>query len=170
MKNSNKLVDETKTHWKQNFNYDYLGAYSLEPGQECILTIKDVRKQIVKGTHGQKEECTIAVFNEAVNGETKPMILNKTNCKVIEKLYKTPYIEDWTGKKITIYVQDGIKAFGEVVDALRIRQSIPSQRLTLDPSSPKWEKAKERVKAGVTFEEISKHYDITPENYKKLCS
>ena len=53
------------------------------------------------------------------------MIMNKTNCKIIEKIYGTPYIEDWIGKKIQIYVQKGVKAFGEIVDALRIREQIP---------------------------------------------
>jgi hypothetical protein len=52
------------------------------------------------------------------------MILNKTNCKTITKVYKTPYIEDWANRKIQIYVEQ-VKAFGDIVEALRIKKLIP---------------------------------------------
>lgn len=110
-----------KTHWKKLNNPDYLGAYALEPGQELIATIKVVGKEIVTGPDGKKEECTVIHFMES---NIKPMILNSTNAKTIQKIYKTPYIEDWKGRKIQIYA-DMVKAFGEVVEALRIRPNIP---------------------------------------------
>ena len=31
------------THWKTQFNYDYLGAYSLPDGKDIILTIREKR-------------------------------------------------------------------------------------------------------------------------------
>jgi len=162
---------ESKTHWKKNFNYDYHGAYSLNPNQEVVLTIDGVFRDIVTGQSGQKEECTIVNFVEKINGEKKPMILNKTNCKVIEKLYGTPYIEDWAGKKIKLYVDNNVKAFGDIVDALRIRPTIPvTKKPVLDTSSPKWDIAKKKVKEeGMTFDQIGKHYTITQENYDLLC-
>lgn len=161
-----ELQDETKTHWKQNFNYDYLGAYSLQQNQEVTLTITSVKKDLVTGANGQKEECTVATFRESVNGENKPMILNKTNCKIIEKLYGTPYIEDWKEKRITIFVQNNIKAFGEIVDALRIKQIIPIEtKQELTPKHAKWSMVQERIKAGAKIEDIRKHYSITQENY-----
>ena len=109
-----------KTHWKKLQNPDYLGAYALEPGQELVLTIRSVVRENVTGPDGKKEDCTVAHFQESV----KPMILNTTNSKIIEKLYKTPYIEEWAGKKIQIFSAQ-VKAFGDVVDALRIRPFIP---------------------------------------------
>jgi len=167
-----KTQSEEKTHWKKNFNYNYLGSYSLEENQEVTLTIFDVKKEVVKSTGGRKEDCTVAYFKEAVGGEKKPMILNKTNCKIIEKLYGTPYIEDWKGKQITIFVQDGIEAFGELVDALRVKQIIPvKKKYELKPGCDKWESAKVSVKTnGSTFESINKHYLITQENFDLLCS
>ncbi len=166
-----KTIVEDKTHWKKNFNYDYLGSYSLNDNQEVTLSIKAVKKTLVTGANGQKEECTVASFNESVNGENKPMILNKTNCKIIEKLYKTPYIEDWRGKLITIYIKQNIKAFGELVDALRIKEIVPRKtKPELTPSSDKWATAKERVKGGMTYEQLTKHYSLTKENFELLCS
>lgn len=109
------------THWKKLTNPDYLGAYAFEPGQEMIGTIAYVREESVIGADGKKEDCTVAHFSEK---DLKPLILNATNCKAITKLYKTPFIEDWAGKRIVMRVQQ-VRAFGEVVDAVRIKPEIP---------------------------------------------
>ena len=111
----------SKTHWKKLFNPDYLGAYSLDDGKDVIGTITTVKKEMVIGPDARKEECMVAHFSEA---GMKPMIINATNAKTITKLYKTPFIEEWSGRKIQIY-SDKVKAFGEVVEALRIRPYIP---------------------------------------------
>jgi hypothetical protein len=75
---------------------------------------------------GGKEECTVAYFIEDV----KPLILNVTNCKEIAKLYGTPYIEDWTGRKIILKVKK-ISAFGEMVDAVRVGNTRPAEETAL---------------------------------------
>ena len=108
-----------KTHWKQNFDYRFTGAYELEPGQEVVLTISKLGHEKLKNQHGQEETCFVAYFD----GKHKPMVLNKTNCKSIEKLYGA-YQEDWVGKQITVYAAK-VSAFGEQVDALRIRERKP---------------------------------------------
>lgn len=108
------------THWKKLTNPNYLGAYSIENGQDLILTIKTVKEETVTGADGKKDDCVVCYFQENV----KPMILNSTNMKMITKLYKTPYIEEWTGKKIQIGIEK-IKAFGDIVEALRVRKVIP---------------------------------------------
>lgn len=106
-----------KTHWKKNYNYDYLGAYSLaDMGEDVILTIKETKKEKVIGTSGKKEDCFVVYFKES----DKPMILNRTNAKTIEKVYKTPFVEDWVGKRVQLYSAK-VNAFGETTDALRIR-------------------------------------------------
>ena len=114
-----------QTHWKNNFNYDYLGAYSFKEDEKIEFTIKSISQEKVIGSGGKKESCTVVHFSELFNKERKPMILNKTNCKTISKMYGTPYIEDWIGKKVTVFVEDNIKAFGDVVSALRISKDKP---------------------------------------------
>ena len=109
------------THWKKLYNPDYLGAYSLEPGQDLVVTIASVRDESVMGTDGKKEECMVMRFSER---NTKPMILNATNAKQITKLLNTPYIEKWAVRQIQLYATP-VKAFGETVDALRIRPFLP---------------------------------------------
>jgi hypothetical protein len=109
------------THWKKLTNPNYLGAYSIENGQDLVLTIKYVQEEKVIGTDGKKDDCVVCHFVE----NAKPMILNATNMKTITKLYKTPYIEEWTGKKIQIGIEK-VKAFGDIVEALRVRNKIPN--------------------------------------------
>lgn len=116
------------THFKKLMNPDYMGAYAFDPGEEKVGTIAYVREEMVIGADGKKESCIVAHFSEK---DLKPMILNATNCKAIAKLYKTPYIEDWAGKAIVMRVQQ-VKAFGEVVEAVRIKPEIPKVAFSRD--------------------------------------
>lgn len=109
----------TKTHWKKAFNPDYLGAYSLDEGKDLIVTIEKVETRMVKNTDGKPEQCLVAVLKNQ-----KPFILNKTNCKTITKLFGSAFIEDWVGKSIQIGA-DHVKAFGDMVEALRVRPKLP---------------------------------------------
>ncbi len=110
----------SKTHWKKMVNMDYLGTYSLDDGQDLTLTIDYVRQEVVTGNSGRKEQCMVAHFKENV----KPMILNRTNAKTITKVTSSPYIEDWNGKKITLYA-DTTRFGGDIVECLRIRPYAP---------------------------------------------
>lgn len=112
-----------KTNWKKLVNPDYLGAYSLDDGNgkymDILATIKFVKTEDVISPEGKHESCAVAHFCENL----KPMILNVTNMKMLEKLTKSKYIEDWADRKIQIGVEK-VRAFGDVVDALRIKKSI----------------------------------------------
>lgn len=109
----------SKTHWKKLTNPNYLGAYDFDIGEKRTLTIAKTVREMVTGPGGKKEECTVAYFQEP----SKPMILNKTNCKTIEKLHHSPFIEDWSGKQITLKVEK-VKFSGELVDGLRVDKQI----------------------------------------------
>ena len=120
----------SKTHWKKMVNLDYLGAYSLEDGRDMNVTIDFVRREIVTGNNGRKEQCMVAHFK----GDIKPMILNRTNAKTITKIVGSPYIEDWSGHAITLYA--GTTQFGgDVVECLRIRPDAP-QRIVPKQAAP----------------------------------
>jgi hypothetical protein len=116
---------ETLTHWKKVRNPDYLGSYAMPPdGSEIILTISKAQKESVAGTDGKKEDCLVIHFAEP---GWKPMILNSTNAKVIQRLAGTPYIERWGGTRVQIYTAK-VKAFGDVHDALRIRTFVSESK------------------------------------------
>lgn len=110
------------THWKKLSNPNYLGAYSIEDGRDLVLTIRAVKQETVIGADGKKDECIVCYWEEP----DKPMILNSTNAKQIQKLLGTPYIERWAGRKIQIGVEK-VKAFGDVVEALRVRKFLPKE-------------------------------------------
>jgi hypothetical protein len=155
----------SKTHFKKLKNPDFLGSWDLADDngvfKNKILTISRVEKKMVHDGRGGQEECVTVSFNES-----KPMIMNATNLKTINKVIGTPYIEDWYGKKIEITVEK-VKAFGEVHDALRVVKA----SLELTPKHPKWNGAKTAIKEGkVTIEAIKKQYTISPENERLLCS
>ena len=156
------MAEQDKTHWKKLVNPDYLGSYSLDGGRDKTVTIKSVKNEMITGADGKKEECTVAYLQNE-----KPMILNRTNCKAISKIYDTPFIEDWAGKKITLYIAK-VKAFGEVVDALRIRPEAPKLP-AMNKSSVKWTDAVNGLKNGsVTIEQIKKHYTLSAADEKAI--
>ena len=113
------------THWKKLNNPNYLGAYAFEPGEEKTGTIDRVVQEKVTGSDGKAEECIVCYFKEKA---LKPLILNVTNCKTITKLYNTPYIENWARKKITMHVKP-VKAFGDMVDAVRIKNKVSGDKV-----------------------------------------
>ena len=110
---------EKLTHWKKLINPDYLGAYSLDGMKELNVTIEKVVREMVTGTGGKKEECTVAYLKNQ-----KPFIINRTNGKTITKVLKTPYVEEWCGKSITLYATT-TKVAGEEVECLRVRPVAP---------------------------------------------
>lgn len=110
-----------QTHWKKLANPNYLGAYSIEDGKDLVLTVRKVVQETVIGADGKKEDCIVCYWQE----NQKPMILNSTNCKMIQKLLDTPYIEQWAGHRLQIGTEK-VRAFGDVVDALRVRKKLPA--------------------------------------------
>ena len=108
-------------HWKRLINPDYLGAYSLDPGKDMILTIKSIGREMITGTGGKKEECPVCHWVES----QKPMILNTTNLKTIAKMYGSDY-DNWPGKRVKIYAST-TKFGGDVVECLRIRKDPPEE-------------------------------------------
>ena len=116
----------SKTHWKQMVNMDYIGSYALTDGKDLTLTIDHVTREMVTGNGGKKEQCMVLYFKER---DYKPMILNRTNAKSITNLCSSPYIEDWSGHRITLYVTT-TRLGGETVECLRIRPTVA------EPSAP----------------------------------
>ena len=150
-----------KTHWKKLTNPSYLGAYDFQPSEERILTIKEVRQEEVKGSDGKSEECIVAYFTEG-----KPMILNVTNCKAIAKAYDTNFIEDWKGLNVTLYVTT-VSAFGQVVEALRIKPIQPKAKPSL--SDDRFKKALKALQDGkVTIESITSQYELTESQQSQI--
>lgn len=119
-----KKTVEKNSHWKNLFPYEYLGAFNLKEDEEVIATVESIGKEMVTGTDGSKEELPVLHFLKGV----PKMILNKTNSKLITKALGTAYTDQWIGKSIQIFATK-VKSFGEIVDAIRIRDFAPKEQV-----------------------------------------
>jgi hypothetical protein len=133
------MTDQDKTHWKKLTNTNYLGSYALQPGKDLVVTITDVKKEMVKDATGSESECLIVHLQNQ-----KPLICNKTNAKSIAKATGSPFIEDWKNKQIALYIAS-VRAFGETVDGLRVR---PTTVKTKALSDDEFKKLLEAIKSG----------------------
>lgn len=114
-----------KTHWKKIVSDpNYLGEADFQVGEEKILTIKGVNQAETIMTAEGKSQKAVLHFMEQV----KPMILNVTNSKAIQKVVGSPYFEDWPGTVIQVYIDPNVRAFGETVAAVRVRPRKPVQK------------------------------------------
>lgn len=146
----------SKTHYKRLMNPDYIGAYSLNESEDLTVVIAHVAREVITGSGGKKEECTVA----HLKGQ-KPMILNSTNQKSIAKLYG-PYIEDWAGKPITLFAST-TKLAGDTVECLRIRPTV-AQRQKPPITDDRLSKAVDEIKAGnYTVEKLRANFALTAE-------
>lgn len=115
-------MSEQLTHWGKTRDVNYLGAWDVQPGQDLILTIAKIGQETVENpAENTKEVKTVIHFAEQ---GFKPMVLNTTNKKAIATALDTPYIENWVGHPIAIFVKR-VKAFGKENDALRVRDKAP---------------------------------------------
>lgn len=114
------------TPWKKMMNKNYLGSWDLEEGKDLILTIKSAYNQDVDNQQGGKDKCLLISFEEP---GYKPLILNNVNCQSIEKATGSKYVEDWAGKRVSLFVTQ-VTAFGEIVEAIRIRTVAPKEAQT----------------------------------------
>jgi hypothetical protein len=149
--------------WGAFFDSDYLASRVVT--EDTTVTIEEMRYEEVVGDKGRKDSCLVAAFVEDV----KPMVVNATNSKTIQALYKTAIVTEWVGKKITIYTDPTIKSkSGEVVGGLRIRPIVP--KTTKDPISPeRFSKMLEAIKAGqFTVTQAAQSYALTAEQVQAI--
>lgn len=157
------MEDQKKyTHWKKLANPNYIGSYDFQPGEERVVEIVEVKRELVVGNEGKKEECTIVHLKNQ-----KPMILNATNGKMITKILGTPNIYEWPGKKIILIVQT-IRVAGEPVEAIRVKNQAPTK-----PKLQKGTKAWENVVASLknksaSIDKVLEFYDIAAPDLNEL--
>tara|TARA_R110000868_G_scaffold99064_1_gene272792 strand:- start:3185 stop:3682 length:498 start_codon:yes stop_codon:yes gene_type:complete len=145
-------MSETLTHFKLLQDKKYLGAHDLIPGQDMIVTIKGAKKESIINTDNKERACLILEFVEGV----KPMVINTTNAKIITKILKSAYVEHWAGKRIQLYAAK-VKAFGDMVDALRVREKDLSVPVVTSANGLKI------LSACTTLEQLQKSYlSLTP--------
>lgn len=111
----------SKTHFRKVFKSDHLGVADLEDlmenGSDLIFTIKEVRQMFGVKVAGRKIDANIATFEENI----KPLVVNATNSKTLKELSGgSPFVEDWSGLTVALYIDESAKLKGEVVGGVRI--------------------------------------------------
>lgn len=115
------MANQGFQHWRDLTDLTHLRAETFAPKEKKVLTIKEIKRETLKNSQGAVSEKPVAYFEEDV----LPMVLNVTNCKTIETLYKTGNIYEWVGKKIQVYATN-TRVAGENVPCLRIEKVIPT--------------------------------------------
>lgn len=103
-------METQKTHWKKNNDPRYIS------GEELKFELHGLKDnmvvQIVKfsdsETFDQANQSTVVktgLFLADLNGIPlrKPVILNNTNGKFLEKAFGSKFLEDWIGKPVVLY-------------------------------------------------------------------
>lgn len=107
-------------HYLKFFPSNYVSVADLDGHGDVHVTIKGVKTEEVKNRDGKKEVCPILEFQNSKKG----LILNRTCADVIAALYGTD-TDRWVGRRITLFIEYGVEAFGKKWDVVRIREKVP---------------------------------------------
>jgi hypothetical protein len=121
-------MSETKTPWKKLQNKDYLGECDFLPGEEKTVTIATIATNEITGTGGEVSNKPVMRFVEQV----KPLIVNTTNFKMMQRLFQSRFIEDWIGKQVILYGDPSIKFGRDVVGGVRVKAELPHNHACAD--------------------------------------
>jgi len=111
---------ENKPHWKDHYNYTTLGENDFSLDKDTIVQIASEGDEILESREGKEKHLCLRLV-----GHDKPFKTNATICKAIEKALKTPYPSEWIGKSISVYIEKGLRAFGDVHNVPRVRTVAP---------------------------------------------
>jgi hypothetical protein pcarbP_10482 len=165
------MTQQNKTHYRKVFDSPYLSAADIvEP---VALTIRCVQVEADK-TKKTKDKMNTAYFveREIRAGEPlKPMILNATNSKMVAKITGSPFLEDWNGVTVEIYVDHNVRFGRETVEGLRIRPAAirPKEKKELIPANQKmWQYAIDAYKRDGNLDAVEARVLINEENRQLL--
>lgn len=164
------MSEQAKTHYRKAFDSPYLSSADIvEP---TVLTIAKVTLETDK-TKKTKDVFNTAYFaeKELRPGEKlKPMILNATNSKTMKALTGSPYIEDWAGTRVKVYVDTNVRFGNSSVEGLRISPTRVT-RPALTPAAFKaWDYAKAAYKRDGNLQKVLERMDMSEEHQQQLIS
>lgn len=160
-------------HWRQNFKDSdkYLGAVDLWDDKkknysQLVVTIDKFFVDEMVGSMGKERKvfCKLKEFN-------KPMVVNVTNFKRLQKLFETVEQDVYLGKPIALGVEKVSSPEGKV-DALRFSSRPPQvaqQQSKPGIADEDFPKAIASVKKGsTTIDKLMSSRTLTPEQIKLL--
>jgi hypothetical protein len=154
------------THWRKFDDPKYMGAYYLDEGKDLTVEIEKVTQGVAKNKQGEQKKGLLYF-----KGHSKPLLLNTVNGTTIQRLLKSEQVEDWIGKRITLFLTREDSFGVKDVLVIRVRGTLPPAATqtspptnnlpVLDIGHEKWEAAVQSVKDGkTTLERILKEWKI----------
>lgn len=162
------MTTESKTHFKKAFNSPYLSSADIVG--HMTFTIARVSLEADK-TKKTKDLFNTAYFaeREIRPGEKlKPMILNVTNSKTMKALTNSPFIEDWQGVRVTVYVDSNVKFGREVMEGLRISPKAPVVAWLTPENARAWGNAKAAYKRDGNLDAVLSRLSMSDEHQQQL--
>lgn len=164
-----QVQHEASTHYRKVFDSPYLS--SMDVVDPITLTIARVTQETDK-TKKTKDTFNTAYFVEKFirpGEKLKPMILNATNSKTMAKITGSPFIEDWSNTRITVYVERGIKFGRDTVDGLRVMVAAERKQITPENRSM-WEAAKAAYRRDGNLDKVRAKADLSDEHAEQLIA
>lgn len=161
-------MTNSKTHYRKAFDSPYLSSADIvEP---TVLTIARAVLENDK-TKKSKDVFNTAYFEERElrpGEKLKPMILNATNSKMLKGITGSPFLEDWAGVKVTVFVDKNVRFGKESVEGLRISPArVTKPSLTPDKTQA-WNNAKAAFKRDGSLDAVMSRMDISEAHRQRL--
>lgn len=136
------MTDILDKDFRQNIA-NWAGSWDFKDGDR-ILTIVDVKYDDVRSEMSGTEKKYQLVTDELEH----PIILNKTNLKMLHKVTKSPIPRDWIGKKIVVGTEKTRGKGGEIVDGIRIKDRAVTASSMEKATTPQLKAILDMVDAG----------------------
>ncbi|EAA0469317.1 hypothetical protein EWJ44_11905 [Salmonella enterica subsp. enterica serovar Newport] len=163
-------MSEQKTHYRKAFDSPYLSSADIvEP---TILTIARVALESDK-TKKTKDVFNTAYFEERElrpGEKLKPMILNATNSKTLKGITGSPFLEDWRGVKVTVFVDKNVRFGKESVEGLRISPARVIKPSLTPEKTQAWSNAKAAYRRDGNLDAVKSRMDISPAFEQQLIA
>lgn len=133
------------THYKTMIDTEFLGQWDLPGDRDVTVTLAKVERYTPEGpkrtktVNGKKVEERNKRLAISFVGKRKKWLAGPVSQKTLARLYGNN-VEDWIGKKVSLYVDPMVKFGGEVTGGVRIRETAPRGPETsdaLDNEAPK---------------------------------
>lgn len=109
------------THWKKNIDSNFIsgedlmtGLHGLKPEMPVIIAGFNDDEAFDQKKNAKMVVTGIYLTDLKGNKLHRPVVLNKTNGRIIEKEAKSAELEDWIGVTLTMFAEKSTR-FGHVV-------------------------------------------------------
>ncbi len=101
-------------------------------GKGLLLTVQGVTQKNVAQQGAEPEMKWCLQFADC----DKPLVLNSTNIQLCQQIFGSDDTDDWTGKRIVLYVDPNVSFAGKLTGGIRVRKpkpTAPPPPVTADP-------------------------------------